>query len=100
MINTISERFHRIHLPPLAPLAPLENVSWLVQLMEVLLSPNSVRAQSHTMLMHVHPTRFSAGAGAYGVSEVESALRKQPNDRLHRDTQAITNWLEQQVDVC
>ncbi len=52
------------------------------------------------MFVNVSPPRFSAGAGAYGVSEVESALRKQPVDRLHRDTQAITNWLEQQVCVC
>lgn len=41
--------------------------------------------------------RFSAEAGAYGVPEVESALRKQPEDRLHRDLQVVTNWLGQQV---
>lgn len=41
--------------------------------------------------------RFSAEAGAYGVPEVESALRKQPEDRLHRDVQVITDWLGQQV---
>eukprot|EP00752_Nemacystus_decipiens_P007985 g7134.t1 len=41
-------------------------------------------------------TRFSAEAGAYGVPEVESALRKQPEDRLHRDLQVITDWLGQQ----
>eukprot|EP00903_Cladosiphon_okamuranus_P011857 g11138.t1 len=39
---------------------------------------------------------FSAEAGTYGVPEVESALRKQPEDRLHRDVQVIINWLGQQ----
>ncbi|CAM9102630.1 unnamed protein product [Hapterophycus canaliculatus] len=40
--------------------------------------------------------RFSPEAGAYGALEVESALRKKPEDRLHRDVQVITDWLGQQ----
>ncbi|CAN0437155.1 unnamed protein product, partial [Ectocarpus sp. 8 AP-2014] len=34
--------------------------------------------------------------GAYGVPEIKKALQKQPEERLHRDVQAITGWLGQQ----
>lgn len=47
--------------------------------------------------MHALPLRFSVEAGVYGLPELEIAIRKQPEDRLHRDVQVITNWLGQQV---
>ncbi|CAM9162591.1 unnamed protein product [Ectocarpus fasciculatus] len=39
---------------------------------------------------------FSEEDGAYGVPEIKTALQKQPEERLHRDVQAITGWLGQQ----
>lgn len=47
--------------------------------------------------MFAYKFRFSAEAGGYGVPELEYAIRKQPQDRLHRDVQVITTWLGQQV---
>ncbi|CAN0088355.1 unnamed protein product [Ectocarpus sp. 6 AP-2014] len=43
-----------------------------------------------------HGDRFSEEDGAYGVPEIKKALQKQPEERLHRDVQAITGWLGQQ----
>ncbi|CAM9467203.1 unnamed protein product, partial [Ectocarpus sp. 13 AM-2016] len=48
------------------------------------------------MLVHVCWIRFSEEDGAYGVPEIKKALQKQPEERLHRDVQAITGWLGQQ----
>ena len=43
--------------------------------------------------------RFLPEAGAYERPEVETALRKKPEDRLNRDLQVISSWLGQQVRI-